>query len=868
MKKFLLPFLLFLATFAGAQQTINCTLSSTKALAITSLVCTPAPVNGFTVTFPASVFDVAVTVLPSSATVVAGAQQQFSATVFNATNTSVTWIATGGTISSTGAYTAGGTPGTFSVTATSVQDPTKSNSATVTVVAAPPPPPTVTSIAVTPANQVIDVGLTGGYIATATYSDSSTKDVTGSAIWSSSNTSVATIGAAADPQPVLCTSVVGSTTVSAVFSGVTGSTTQSCINPLVSIAIAPLAPTVNVNTSASYIATGTFFDGTTKDITTQATWSSSVPLVVTMASTVTDPQLGTCAQVGSSVVKATIGSIVSNSVTQTCVNPLVSIVVTPSNPTVNLNASASYIATGTYFDGTTQNITASSAWSSSSTSTVSMSSPVTSPELGTCLALGTSTITATNGTIQGSTTQSCVNALVSIAVSPSSTSVTNGTSASYVAIGTYTDGSTQNITSTATWSSSATSIATVTTPATNPESVTCNITGSATITARIGAISGTASQTCIPPAPPPSLTSITVGPATPTVNVGVSASYLATGHYSDGSTQDVTLSSTWSAGTPSVVTVGSPVTKPETALCKIVGSSTVIATIGATSGNTTQNCVNPLVSIKVTPVTPTVNVGTSASYIATGTFTDGTTQNVTLSATWVAGTPTVVTVGSPVTNPETGLCKIVGSSLVTATIGAVSNSTTQNCVNPLVSIKVSPVNPSVNTGSAISYTATGTFFDNSTQNVTSSATWVAGTPTVVTMASPVVNPETGTCTALGGTSTVTATIGAISNATTQTCVIPPPTPVSLTVTPASPTVAVGSAVNYIATLKFSDNSTQNVTASSTWVSGTTSVVTMGSPVTNPEVGSCISSWIFCSYSYVCPGFLVRAHHSDLYICCH
>jgi uncharacterized protein YjdB len=136
MKKFLLPLLLFLTTFAGAQQTINCTLSSTKALAITSLVCTPAPVNGFTVTFPASVFDVAVTVLPSSATVVAGAQQQFSATVFNATNTSVTWIATGGTISSTGAYTAGGTPGTFSVTATSVQDPTKSNSATVTVVAA------------------------------------------------------------------------------------------------------------------------------------------------------------------------------------------------------------------------------------------------------------------------------------------------------------------------------------------------------------------------------------------------------------------------------------------------------------------------------------------------------------------------------------------------------------------------------------------------------------------------------------------------------------------------------------------------------------------------------------------------------------
>ncbi len=52
----------------------------------------------------------------------------------NASNTAVTWSATGGTISSSGLYTAGTATGSFTVTATSVQDSTKSASAAITIV--------------------------------------------------------------------------------------------------------------------------------------------------------------------------------------------------------------------------------------------------------------------------------------------------------------------------------------------------------------------------------------------------------------------------------------------------------------------------------------------------------------------------------------------------------------------------------------------------------------------------------------------------------------------------------------------------------------------------------------------------------------
>jgi hypothetical protein len=86
--------------------------------------------------------QVAVTVAPSTATVVVGQMQPFSATVSGTTNMAVTWSVNGGsgngTISSAGLYTAPATvpsPAAVTVTATSQADTTKFAPATVTVTA-------------------------------------------------------------------------------------------------------------------------------------------------------------------------------------------------------------------------------------------------------------------------------------------------------------------------------------------------------------------------------------------------------------------------------------------------------------------------------------------------------------------------------------------------------------------------------------------------------------------------------------------------------------------------------------------------------------------------------------------------------------
>lgn len=78
-----------------------------------------------------------VSISPTSVSLPPGGSTSFTATVSNASNTGVTWSADGGgTVSGTGntvTYTAPAAAGTYHVTATSEQDPSKSATAVVTV---------------------------------------------------------------------------------------------------------------------------------------------------------------------------------------------------------------------------------------------------------------------------------------------------------------------------------------------------------------------------------------------------------------------------------------------------------------------------------------------------------------------------------------------------------------------------------------------------------------------------------------------------------------------------------------------------------------------------------------------------------------
>ena len=234
--------------------------------------------------------------------------------------------------------------------------------------------------------------------------------------------------------------------------------------------------------------------------------------------------------------------------------------------------------------------------------------------------------------------------------------------------------------------------------------------------------------------------------------------------------------------------------------------ATASLTVGAATAQT----------ITVTPVNPTIAKGTSQQFTATVHYSDGTTADHTSQASWASGTVSVATVASG------GLAAGVaaGTALVTASYGGASGSTTLTVTGPaLVSISVTPPDPSVALLVDLPFRAIGTYSDATAQDLTGQVTWTSGTGAVATI------DPTGLASSIApGTSQITAASGPVSGHTTLT--VTSATLSSVTVAPTDPTIAPGSTVAFYASGHFSDGTTQLLTNGVTWSSGSPSVATV------------------------------------------
>jgi hypothetical protein len=173
--------------------------------------------------------------------------------------------------------------------------------------------------------------------------------------------------------------------------------------------------------------------------------------------------------------------------------------------------------------------------------------------------------------------------LTSIAISPAGPTVAIGATTTLSARGTYDDNSTKDVTSSVTWLSNNTAVATVT----NKGVVTGVSNGSTSIQAT--ASNGITASVTIAVGSAVVLQTISVLPATATIASGLTQQYAATGHYSDGTTADITSSVTWTSGTAAVATIDSA------GLSTVVGTSGQTTNITATSGS----IVSPAVVLTV-----------------------------------------------------------------------------------------------------------------------------------------------------------------------------------------------------------------------------------------------------------------------------
>lgn len=502
------------------------------------------------------------------------------------------------------------------------------------------------SIAVTPANPDLILGTLSQFKAIGTFSDQSTKDITASVAWTSSNPGVAGINGGG----LAAAFSLGSASISATSNSITGSTSVSVQSPtLISISILPQNPTIAVTTTLQFHALGNYSDGSVQNVTRQVTWASSNTAVAQILST--GDSRGQAA--GSSTITATLGSMSSSTTLNVTNATIVSITVMPSSQTIAVGTTLDFTATGRFSDSSVQTITNDVTFNSDNTAVATIDN---NTDIATGVSPGTANIIATFNGVSGSAPLTVTAATVSsISVTPATAELAPNSFVDCIATATLSDGTTQVITNDVTWSSSNTSVAAVD----NTGSVGAVSAGNATISAKFGAVTGTSAILVNP-----QLIAIRISPSSATIAAQTGFAFTALGTFADGSTQDLTDFVLWTSSAPSVATVSAGDVNG-----LAPGSSTIVALLDGLVGTAQLTVTGAKTnSIVVSPAAAALHVGGSVRFRAEATFSDGTTRDVTRWVIWKVSSPEV----AGITSKGIARSARAGMTTVTATMNDVS----------------------------------------------------------------------------------------------------------------------------------------------------------------------------------------------------
>lgn len=470
---------------------------------------------------------------------------------------------------------------------------------------------------------------------------------------------------------------------------------------------------------------------------------------------------------------------------------LVSISVNPSGTFIlNNGYSRQLYVTAHWSDGTTTDVTAECTFISSFTSraTVDSSGVVTASYSST----GGATIFITYETMETTVNVEVVSYISSIYFNPTSYSVAVGSS-TYVTIYAYwSDGTITNITSSTIFSRSNTNITI------SGSAIIGSNQGSSVLTANYSGFTATASITITAPI----LNSISVNPTSVSLASGKTQQIAVTANWSNGTTTTVTTSASYTSSQTSRATVNSSglITAGNT-----TGAYTITVTYsGKTatiSGTTTAATIE---SISVSPNSFSIAQGLTQQLTVTATMSNGTSQNVTSSSTYVSnqtGRATVNSSGLVTASGSTGAVTItVTNSGKTATA---SVTVTTAVVNQLI---VPGGNVNLSVGQTHQLTVIAVMSNGTELNVTSSATYIAQSGGRVTVTSG------GLVTAVAtGSTGVTIQYGGKSTSKHFEIQAPTKSLTSIAVTPTSSSISGSNIVSISVIGTYSDSSTKVMT---------------------------------------------------------
>ena len=301
-------------------------------------------------------------------------------------------------------------------------------------------------ISITPGTSSLSVGQTLQLSVVGTYGDGTTTDRTAQVQWASSNATIASVSSTG----VLHAKALGAVSISAGLQGLTASTNvnvKSAAPRSIAITPAPVALTVGKNVQLTVSAA--LSDGTHQDVTQAVTWTVSDPGIIAIDA----KGMLSALKVGASNFVANLavsgsGTIAGSNTANVVPEVLSTLRISAQERSMPLGTSQRLTVEGAYNDGTVRDLTATVSWSSTPSSVIRVS-----PDgEATGLALGTATVSAAASGIQTSMNlEVSAPVLSSISISPSDPRVLAGKGISLKAIGSLTDRSTSDLTSTVAW---------------------------------------------------------------------------------------------------------------------------------------------------------------------------------------------------------------------------------------------------------------------------------------------------------------------------------------------------------------------------------------------------------------------------------
>ncbi|WP_235206663.1 Ig-like domain-containing protein [Paenibacillus tyrfis] len=546
----------------------------------------------------------------------------------------------------------------------------------------------------------------------AYYDDGSSEDVTAKAEWTIDNGTIATLF-----NGKVTAQGSGSGTITAKFGN------QSVSIPLTVEVVKRVDAdksrvSLLLNQSETIRLLATYPDGTTEDVTESADWTSD-------NADVADALKGKITGYGPGQANITATYGTKTAKIKVDVDNAIKLDLSKQNLLMKKSTTEQLKLTATYPNGNTEDITDRAEWSSSDDTIVYVVKGKISANK-----TGEATVTAKYG-------EKSVTAVVDVDVprrlelSKDTITLNSGKSEQLTLDATYADGSSEDVTSQAKWSSDKETIASVING-----KVTAVKAGEATITAQYGEKTVTAKVLVdIPNVLVPSKKKVNF-------QIGDSEQITLKAVYPDGVNEDgLEKKAEWTSSNDQIAEVRGGM---------ITGLGTGTATITAKFGNrstTIQVSVGVLKTLTADATSLVLKKGDTRTIKLDAMYTDGKTNNVAQDAEWTSSNPAVASVSEgtikALASGETTITAKVDTKTVTITVQVDMAST----------LKASPASIQMDLGETRTIKLTSTDANGKAEDVEGTAEWTSVSPTIAQV-------EKGVVTALArGKTTITAKFG-------------------------------------------------------------------------------------------------------------